>query len=78
VELTNSYVALEFACGYARLGRTARARELVRQAIAGLGPAIEDPVHAWAVAAFEARVDLRIIRSPSWTFIDALVLGIVR
>src|SRR5258707_5185798 len=46
VALTNAYVDLEFAYGFARLGKTARASELVVGAKTSLGAAATDDVHA--------------------------------
>jgi hypothetical protein len=65
--LTNTYVSFQLGWGYARIGRADRARELVAAARTSLGPAISDPVHAYLVAAFAARVDQAIAGMASET-----------
>ncbi|HEY1811353.1 MAG TPA: hypothetical protein VGG74_03295 [Kofleriaceae bacterium] len=65
--LTNAYVSFQLGWGYARIGRADRARELVAAARTSLGPAISDPVHAYLVAAFAARVDQAIAGMASET-----------
>jgi hypothetical protein len=61
LELTNAYVAYLFACGHASLGAHERAHALVEQARAAFAvmqPRVDhDPVHAYAIALCEARVD---------------------
>ena len=60
VVLTGAYVDLVFGVGYARAGEADWARARVRAARAKLADAIEDPIHAWLFAAFEARIELVI------------------
>jgi hypothetical protein len=64
--LTNAYVELIFAYGFARLGRSARANQLRERARAAL-PA-DDPIHAFLSRAYSARVkqalDGQLIEAP--------------
>ncbi len=48
------------AYGFARVGQTERARNLVAEAKKALAPTATDPVHAYLVAAYSARVDQAI------------------
>jgi hypothetical protein len=52
-EVNAAYVALVFACGFAKLEATERARELQHAAQTTLAPLRSDPVHAWLAAAFD-------------------------
>ena len=52
---TLSYVDLMFAYGFARLGESTRATELLREA-GDLLPHRSDPVHGWLLAAFGHRI----------------------
>jgi hypothetical protein len=54
--LTTAYVELEFAYGFARLGKRDRARALVDTARAALGPVLGDPVHATLFGTYLARI----------------------
>lgn len=60
VELTGAYVQLQLAHGFARIGRHERARDLAGQARTALAAAASDPVHAYLLAAFTARVEQAI------------------
>ncbi|MBA3397446.1 MAG: hypothetical protein H0T89_32770, partial [Deltaproteobacteria bacterium] len=57
---TGAYVDLQLAHGYARIGQHERARALEAQARTALQAGLTDPVHAYLVAAFEARVEQAI------------------
>jgi hypothetical protein len=65
-ELTFAYVGLQLAYGFARIGNGGRARSLVAGSREALAPA-NDPVHAYLVAAFAARVDQAIAGVPPET-----------
>lgn len=54
-EINRGYIALLFACGYRQLGNEARANELATAGRALIAPHA-DEVHAWVLAAFEARL----------------------
>ena len=58
--LTNAYVNFLLAYGFARIGRADRARSLVAEAKKALAPGESDPVHAYLIAAYSARVDQAI------------------
>ena len=58
--LTNAYVHLLLAYGFARIGSADRARTLVAEAKKALAPGEPDPVHAYLLAAYSARVDQAI------------------
>jgi cellulose synthase operon protein C len=62
LELTKAYTALIFAAGFARLGQRERARKLVREALAGFGNRSDDPVHAFLISAFSARINQALAR----------------
>jgi cellulose synthase operon protein C len=64
---TNAYVTLQLAHGFARIGQHERARALVAEARAALAAVINDPVHAYLVAAFAARVEQAIAGQPPET-----------
>lgn len=55
-EITDGYLKLQFAYGYQRLGNTARAAELEAAGHAQLAAYRADPVHAWLIDAFAARI----------------------
>ena len=59
-QLTGAYVGFQLAYGFARIGKQDRARELVAGARAVLAEVASDPVHAYLVAAFAARVEQAI------------------
>jgi cellulose synthase operon protein C len=59
-QLTGAYVGFQLAYGFARIGKQDRARELVAGARAVLVEVASDPVHAYLVAAFAARVEQAI------------------
>ncbi|HSS00370.1 MAG TPA: hypothetical protein VLM79_25100 [Kofleriaceae bacterium] len=61
MELTGAYVQLQLAHGFARVGRHARARELAVHARTGLAAVAGDPVHAYLLAAFVARIEHAIV-----------------
>lgn len=61
---TNAYAHLQLAHGFARIGKHDRARGLVDDARAALAPAASDPVHAYLIAAFAARIDQAIAGLP--------------
>jgi hypothetical protein len=63
-ELTNAYVDLEFAYGFARLGKIDRANALVTTARTAIGSSAPDPVHAVLLAVFGARIDQAIAGLP--------------
>jgi len=54
--LTNAYVNFLLAYGFARIGSADRARALVAEAKKALAPGEHDPVHAYLIAAYSARV----------------------
>jgi hypothetical protein len=58
--LTNAYVHLLLAYGFARVGSADRAKGLVAEAKRALAPSETDPVHAYLLAAYSARVDQAI------------------
>ncbi len=58
--LTNAYVSFLLAYGFARIGSADRARGLVAEAKKALAPGEPDPVHAYLIAAYSARVDQAI------------------
>ncbi|HWO23226.1 MAG TPA: hypothetical protein VNO30_31005 [Kofleriaceae bacterium] len=64
---TTAYVTLQLAHGFARIGQHERARALVAEARAALAAVISDPVHAYLVAAFAARVEQAIAGQPPET-----------
>ncbi len=67
-QLTNAYVNLQLAHGYARIGQAARAKELVAEAREALTePAATDVVHAFLLAAYAARVDQALAGEPPET-----------
>jgi hypothetical protein len=61
-ELTGAYVRLVFAYGFARLGRSDRARQLREEARAPLD--LSDPIHGFLVDAYEARIDQALEGKP--------------
>ena len=61
---TNAYVQLQLAHGFARIGKHERARGLVGEARDAIAPVASDPVHAYLIAAFVARVDQAIAGEP--------------
>lgn len=54
---TQAYVNFQLAHGFARIGQHERARRLVNEAREALAPVATDPVHAYLIAAFSARVE---------------------
>ena len=58
--LTGAYVNFLLAYGFARIGGAERARSLVAEAKKALAPTATDPVHAYLIAAYGARVDQAI------------------
>lgn len=66
-EYTNAYVNFQLAHGFARIGHHERARELVAAARGGLAAVASDPVHAYLIAAFAARVDQAMAGVPPET-----------
>jgi tetratricopeptide (TPR) repeat protein len=66
-QYTGAYVNLQLGYGFARIGKHERARELVAEARNGLARVATDPVHAYLVAAFTARVDQAIAGVPPET-----------
>ena len=58
--LTGAYVNYLLAYGFARIGGAERARGLVADARKALEPTAVDPVHAYLMAAYGARVDQAI------------------
>jgi hypothetical protein len=61
---TNAYVHLQLAHGFARIGKHDRARGLVADAQQVMAPVATDPVHAYLIAAFVARVEQAIAGEP--------------
>lgn len=61
---TAAYVGLILAHGFARVAKHARARTLVDDSRNALAPVATDPVHAYLVAAFAARIDQAIAGLP--------------
>jgi cellulose synthase operon protein C len=61
---TTAYVQLQLAHGFARIGKHERARGLVAEARHAMAPVASDPVHAYLIAAFAARVDQAIAGAP--------------
>jgi hypothetical protein len=59
-QLTGAYVNLQLAYGFARIGKHERARALAGEARAALAGVASDPVHAYLVTAFVARVEQAI------------------
>jgi hypothetical protein len=59
-QLTGAYVHLQLAYGFARIGKHDRARALVQEAREALAQVASDPVHAYLIAAFAARVEQAI------------------
>ena len=55
-EIIDGYVKLQFAYGYHQLGDAARAAELEAAAHAQLAESRADPIHAWLIDAFAARI----------------------
>ena len=53
---TAAYAAFQLALGFARIGRHVRARELAAEAHRALAERAADPVHAYLMAAFAARI----------------------
>jgi hypothetical protein len=66
-QYTNAYVNFQLAHGFARIGHHERARELMAAARGGLAPVASDPVHAYLIAAFAARVDQAMAGVPPET-----------
>lgn len=64
VELTHPYVNLIFAWGFARLGFADRARQLEAENVSQLPE--NDPIHAYLVAAFSARISQALACEPPW------------
>ncbi|MFT3698907.1 MAG: hypothetical protein QM831_37515 [Kofleriaceae bacterium] len=58
--LTGAYVNFLLGYGFARIGGAERARALVGEAKKALAPTATDPVHAYLIAAYSARVDQAI------------------
>ncbi|MGE0870836.1 MAG: hypothetical protein AB7P03_19875 [Kofleriaceae bacterium] len=67
VDLTNAYGELVFGYGFARLGREERAKALVATATKALAALQSDPVHAYLVGAYSARIDQAIASLPAET-----------
>jgi hypothetical protein len=65
VALTQAYASFQLAHGFARIGRPPRARLLVAEARKGLAAVANDPVHAYLIAAFAARVDQALAGEPA-------------
>jgi len=61
---TGAYTDLQLAHGYARIGQHERARALEAQARTALASVLADPVHAYLVAAFSARIEQAIAGQP--------------
>ncbi len=61
---TNAYVHLQLAHGFARIGKHDRARGLLGEAQQALAPVASDPVHAYLIAAFAARITQAIAAEP--------------
>src|SRR5688500_4353955 len=55
-QLTNGYRELIFAYGYARAGHPQRVKELITTAGSRLDDVIDNPIHAWLVDAYLARI----------------------
>lgn len=72
-ELTGAYVRLVFAYGFARLGRSERARELREEARQALP--IEDPIHSFLLDAFSARIDHALEGRPAETPLPSEIAG---
>jgi FtsH ternary system-associated peptide len=64
---TNAYINFQLAHGFARIGQPERARALVAEGRNALATVIADPVHAYLVAAFVARVEQAIAGQPPET-----------
>jgi len=65
--LTQAYVSFQLAHGYARIGQHLRARTLVNEARQALAAVATDPVHAYLISAFAARVEQAIQGLPPET-----------
>ncbi len=65
--LTNAYVSFQLGHGYARIGQHQRARALVAEAQQALDTVKADPVHAYLMAAYAARVEQAIAGMPPET-----------
>ncbi|HEU4734969.1 MAG TPA: hypothetical protein VFT22_44055, partial [Kofleriaceae bacterium] len=59
-QYTGAYINLQLAHGFARIGKHARARELIAEAQGALAPVASDPVHGYLFAAFSARIEQAI------------------
>lgn len=59
-QLTGAYVNFLLAHGFARIGKPERARTLAQDARGVLAPVASDPVHAYLIAAFGARIEQAI------------------
>jgi hypothetical protein len=64
---TAAYVTMQLAHGFARIGQHERARAMVAEARTQLAAVIADPVHAYLVAAFTARVEQAVAGQPPET-----------
>jgi len=56
-QFTGAYVNFQLAHGFARIGKHERARMLVQDARGALAQVASDPVHAYLIAAFGARIE---------------------
>lgn len=65
--LTGAYADFQLAHGFARIGKHDRARELVDRARRALADVADDPVHAYLVAAFTARIEQALDGVPAET-----------
>lgn len=67
LELTMGYVGFIFAHGFARIGNPDRARAGIEASTAALADVRSDPVHAYLIAAYTARIEQAVAGDPPET-----------